>query len=119
MARRVCRTVDEWLSQHVFPHQQPLHAERPDLNLGAERGDVTIREVNGAVGTETPRVTGFDEVLLATSVVVGGNTKMTFFDGSTMTLVGVSDPTKISFLIGERSDVAPITRSGRKHGAMK
>ena len=113
MARRVCRTIDDWLSQHAFPRHKPLQAECPNLNLGAEHGDATLRDVNGGVGTEIPSATGFGGVLLATSVVVGGNTIVTFFDGSTMALVGVSDPTKISFL----SQIDPMWPAPRAIGA--
>ena len=72
----------------------------------------SLRDVNGGVGTEIPSATGFGGVLLATSVVVGGNTIVTFFDGSTMALVGVSDPTKISFL----SQIDPMWPAPRAIG---
>jgi hypothetical protein len=98
MFRRVRRTIDDWRSRHTFPREQLFKAERCDLNLGAEDGDATLRDVKGGIDTETPSVAAFGGVLPVASVVVGGNTIFTFFDGSTMTLVGVSDPTKISFL---------------------
>ena len=98
MAHRVRRTIGDWLSQYAFPRKQLFQAERSALNLGAEDGDATLRDVEVDSRYRDPSVTGFDGVLLATSVVVGGNTILTFCDGSTMTLGGVSDPTKISFL---------------------
>lgn len=83
------------------------------VNLSAGPNQDGVRDANvagasGAVVTVTGFATATDKIesaqsvtatgsFLGTSTIAGGNTTLTFLDGTTMTLIGVSDPTKISF----------------------
>jgi hypothetical protein len=86
-------------------------SETVDLSTGIGAAGVRDVSIAGGVGSKIT-VTGFatagDKIessqsvdgtgkFVGTSTVVGGNTTLTFVDGTTMTLLGVSDPTKISF----------------------
>lgn len=85
------------------------------VNLGASHGMTTLNDIS-VPGGSGPRaattVTGFSTALdviesktsvnphghfLGTSSVAGGNTVLNFVDGSTMTLVGITDITKVHF----------------------
>ncbi len=85
------------------------------INLGAGHGATTLRDVSVSGGTgplAATTVTGFststdviasansvaaDRDFLGTSTISGGNTILTFRDGSTMTLVGITDIAKVTF----------------------
>ena len=90
--------------------------QRNSFRFGASRGTRRPRYLSAAGGPgslATTTVTGFstdsDAIasatadgptghLLATSTASGGNTVVTFADGSTMTLVGIADISKASFI---------------------
>lgn len=85
------------------------------VNLGAGHGATTLRDISVSGGTGSPAattVTGFSTTtdriasatsfgsganFLGTSAISGGNTLLTFRDGSTMTLVGITDFAKVTF----------------------
>jgi hypothetical protein len=86
-------------------------SETVDLSAGTSSDGVRDVSVLGGLGAKVT-VTGFATVadkiesaqsvdssgkFIGVSTVVGGDTLLTFLDGTTMTLVGVSDPTKITF----------------------
>ena len=89
--------------------------QRSSPRFTAGRGATILRDVSvpGGPGTlARTTATGFSTSeaiasatpdgptgrLLATSTASGGNTVVTFADGSTMTLVGIADITKVSFI---------------------
>jgi len=85
------------------------------VNLGAGHGGTTLRDVSvqgGSGPLASTTVIGFststDKIasvtsfasagnFLGTSAISGGNTILTFRDGSAMTLVGITDVAKVSF----------------------
>jgi hypothetical protein len=91
--------------------------QRNSLRFGAGRGTRRPRYLSAAGGgpgsLAAATVTGFSTdsdaiasatpdgptgYLLATSMASGGNIVVTFADGSTMTLVGIANITKVSFI---------------------
>lgn len=85
------------------------------VNLGAGHGATTLQDIavaNGTGSLAATTVTGFSTTtdviesktsvspsgdFLGTSTTSGGNTILTFTDGSTMTLAGVTDISKVTF----------------------
>jgi hypothetical protein len=92
----------------------PARPQRISPRFTAGRGATMVRDVSvpggpGHLGgTTVPGFSTSDAIasaasdgptgdLLATSTACGGDTVVTFADGSTMTLVGIADISKVSF----------------------
>ena len=106
-------SVDIMSRSGIFPLTAGSGAETVDL--GAGHGPTTLRDTSvwgGSGPLATTTVTGFStthDIIASdtsvtsnghfegTSTVSGGNSILTFVDGSKMTLVGITDITKVTF----------------------